>query len=114
MPKAQTVVVVGAETLLGRELRDVLAAATEGTYDTSNLIVFASGGAILSASTKAEIKRLLPNAMVVDGVGSSETGAQMSHLSTSGAVSTGTFNAGPDTFVAAEDLGSLAAWLRQL
>jgi acyl-CoA synthetase (AMP-forming)/AMP-acid ligase II len=49
----------------------------------------------------------LPNAVVVDGVGSSETGAQMHHLSTSGAVSTGTFNAGPDTFVAAEDLASI-------
>ena len=30
----------------------------------------------------------------------------MHHMSTSGTVSTGTFNAGPDTFVAAEDLGS--------
>jgi acyl-CoA synthetase (AMP-forming)/AMP-acid ligase II len=49
----------------------------------------------------------LPNAAVVDGVGSSETGAQMHHLSTSGAVSTGTFNAGPDTSVAAEDLAAI-------
>ncbi len=45
--------------------------------------------------------------MVVDGVGSSETGAQMTHMSGQGAVSTGTFTAGPDTFVAAEDLGTL-------
>ena len=31
----------------------------------------------------------------------------MHHMSTSGAVSTGTFNAGPDTLVAAEDFGSM-------
>jgi acyl-CoA synthetase (AMP-forming)/AMP-acid ligase II len=44
----------------------------------------------------------------------------MHHLSMAGAVSTGTFNAGPDTFVAAEDLGSILApghdgmgWLAQ-
>ncbi len=43
------------------------------------------------------------NLIVVDGVGSSETGAQMSHMSAPGAVSTGTFNAGPDTCVVAED-----------
>jgi acyl-CoA synthetase (AMP-forming)/AMP-acid ligase II len=44
----------------------------------------------------------------------------MHHLSTSGAVSTGTFNAGPDTFVATEDLNSILSpghdgngWLAQ-
>jgi fatty-acyl-CoA synthase len=45
--------------------------------------------------------------MIVDGVGSSETGAQMTHMSASGAVSTGKFTAGPDTSVAAEDLASI-------
>jgi hypothetical protein len=45
--------------------------------------------------------------MSVDGVALSETGAQMSHLSMTGAVSTGTFNPGPDTLVVAEDLGSI-------
>ena len=36
----------------------------------------------------------------------------MHHMSMSGAVSTGNFNAGPDTFVAAEDLGSILAPLQ--
>jgi acyl-CoA synthetase (AMP-forming)/AMP-acid ligase II len=71
------------------------------------LAVIANGGALLTPYVKERLVEALPNVMVVDGVGSSETGAQMSHLSTNGAVSTGTFNAGPDTFVAAEDLGSL-------
>jgi acyl-CoA synthetase (AMP-forming)/AMP-acid ligase II len=62
---------------------------------------------LLTPFVKQRLIEALPNAVVVDGVGSSETGAQMHHLSTSGAVSTGTFNAGPDTFVAAEDLAAI-------
>jgi acyl-CoA synthetase (AMP-forming)/AMP-acid ligase II len=69
--------------------------------------VIASGGALLTPFVKQRLIEVLPNVVVADGVGSSETGAQMHHLSMSGAVSTGTFNAGPDTFVAAEDLGTI-------
>ena len=53
---------------------------------------------------KQRLIEVLPNILVVDGVGSSETGTQMHHLSTAGAVSTGTFKAGADTSVVAEDL----------
>ncbi len=42
--------------------------------DVSSLIVIGSGGAILSASSKQRLAGLLPNVMVVDGFGSSETG----------------------------------------
>jgi 3-oxocholest-4-en-26-oate---CoA ligase len=87
--------------------RPLLAAIEKGIADVSSLAVVANGGALLTPYVKERLVEALPNAMVVDGVGSSETGAQMSHLSTTGAVSSGTFNAGPDTFVAAEDLGSL-------
>jgi 3-oxocholest-4-en-26-oate---CoA ligase len=87
--------------------RPLLAAVEKGIADVSSLAVVANGGALLTPYVKERLVEVLPNAMVVDGVGSSETGSQMSHLSTTGAVSTGTFNAGPDTFVAAEDLGSL-------
>jgi acyl-CoA synthetase (AMP-forming)/AMP-acid ligase II len=45
-----------------------------GAGDISSLFVLASGGAILSASTKQRVSRLLPNVIVVDGFGSSETG----------------------------------------
>jgi acyl-CoA synthetase (AMP-forming)/AMP-acid ligase II len=87
--------------------RPLLAAIERGIADLSSLAVVANGGALLTPYVKERLIEALPNAMVIDGVGSSETGAQMSHLSTPGAVSTGTFNAGPDTFVAAEDLGSI-------
>jgi acyl-CoA synthetase (AMP-forming)/AMP-acid ligase II len=62
---------------------------------------------LLTPTIKERLITALPNAVVVDGVGSSEAGAQMHHTSMPGAVSTGTFNAGPDTCVAAEDLSSI-------
>ena len=99
---------VAAVTVVGDAMaRPLLAAIEKGIADVSPLAVIANGGALLTPYVKERLVDVLPNVMVVDGVGSSETGAQMSHLSTNGAVSTGTFNAGPDTFVAAEDLGSL-------
>jgi 3-oxocholest-4-en-26-oate---CoA ligase len=99
---------VSAVTVVGDAMaRPLLAAIEKGIADVSPLAVIANGGALLTPYVKERLVEALPNVMVVDGVGSSETGAQMSHLSTNGAVSTGTFDAGPDTFVAAEDLGSL-------
>ncbi|OBG59151.1 acyl-CoA synthetase [Mycobacterium sp. E3339] len=87
--------------------RPLVAAIEKGIADVSSLAVVANGGALLTPFVKQRLIEVLPNAVVVDGVGSSETGAQMHHMSTSGAVPTGTFNAGPDTFVAAEDLGAI-------
>jgi acyl-CoA synthetase (AMP-forming)/AMP-acid ligase II len=48
--------------------------ATHPGIDASSLIVIASGGAILSPSTKAQLAELLPNVLVLDTFGSSETG----------------------------------------
>jgi 3-oxocholest-4-en-26-oate---CoA ligase len=87
--------------------RPLLAAIEKGVADVSSLAVVANGGALLTPYVKQRLIEALPNAVVVDGVGSSETGAQMHHMSMSGAVSTGTFNAGPDTFVASEDLTAI-------
>jgi acyl-CoA synthetase (AMP-forming)/AMP-acid ligase II len=94
-----------AVTVVGDAMaRPLVAAIEKGIADVSSLAVVANGGALLTPFVKQRLIEALPNAVVIDGVGSSETGAQMHHLSTSGAVSTGTFNAGPDTFVAAEEL----------
>src|ERR1700754_4903117 len=100
--KVMTVTVVGDAIT-----RPLVAAIEKGVADVSSLAVVANGGALLTPFVKQRLIEALPNAVVVDGVGSSETGAQMHHLSTSGAVSTGTFNAGPDTFVAADDLATI-------
>ncbi len=112
---------VSVVTVVGDAMaRPLLAAIEKGIADVSSLGVIANGGALLTPFVKQRLIEALPNAVVVDGVGSSETGAQMHHMSASGAVSTGTFNAGPDTFVAAEDLASILSpghdgigWLAQ-
>ncbi|WP_460358801.1 acyl-CoA synthetase [Mycobacterium sp. ZZG] len=97
-----------AVTVVGDAMARPLAEAFERTdADLSALAVVANGGAQLTPTAKQRLIDAKPNLMVVDGVGSSETGAQMTHMSAPGAVSTGKFTAGPDTFVAAEDLGSI-------
>ncbi|WP_135453462.1 acyl-CoA synthetase [Mycobacterium sp. DL99] len=92
----------------------------DGTVDVSSLSVVANGGAQLTPYVKQQLIDAKSNLIVVDGVGSSETGAQMSHMSAPGAVSTGTFNAGPDTCVVAEDFTAVLSaghdglgWLAQ-
>ena len=100
--------------------RPLLAAMKTGSYDLSSLVAIANGGAILTPSIKGQLIQAVPGVVILDGVGSSETGAQMHHMSTSGAISTGTFRPGPDTCVAAEDLTSIVSpghdgigWLAQ-
>lgn len=99
---------VMAVTVVGDAMARPLADAIERTTaDLSSLAVVANGGALLTPTAKQRLIDVKPGLIVVDGVGSSETGAQMTHMSASGAVATGKFNAGPDTYVAAEDLGAL-------
>ncbi len=99
---------VSVVTVVGDAMaRPLVAAIEKGISDVSSLGVVANGGALLTPYVKQRLIDALPNAVVVDGVGSSETGAQMHHMSMPGAVSTGTFNAGPDTFVATEDLSAI-------
>jgi fatty-acyl-CoA synthase len=61
---------------MARPLTEALASAPPGTYDTSSLVVVGSGGAMLSKTVKDELKARLPNVMVLDNFGSSESGAQ--------------------------------------
>src|SRR5690606_13373176 len=85
----------------------LLAAIESGAADTSSLVAVANGGAVLSPALKYRLIAAVPGLVVIDGMGSSEGGAQMSHVSAAGFVSTGTFTAGPHVRVVAEDLGSV-------
>ena len=89
---------------MARPLADAIERSSAGL---SSMAVVANGGALLTPTAKQRLIDVKPGLIVMDGVGSSETGIQMNHMSASGAVSTGKFNAGPDTFVAAEDLDSI-------
>ncbi|MBI4932785.1 MAG: acyl-CoA synthetase [Actinobacteria bacterium] len=85
----------------GRPLLDRLA---KGGYDLSSLTVLLSGGAPLSANLKEEFLQHLPTLMIVDGLGSSEAGGQLSHVSAGGGATTGTFPISPGNHVLSDDL----------
>jgi acyl-CoA synthetase (AMP-forming)/AMP-acid ligase II len=71
-----------------------------GTYDLSGFFVVANGGAPLNAGLKDRLLAAVPHLTVIDAVGASETGYQMSHGSSAGAkATTGTFDPDPDTVV---------------
>ena len=88
-----------------RPLLDELESPTgRDAYDLSSLTVLLSGGAALSAPLKNEFLQLLPTVMIVDGLGSSEAGGQVSHVSAGGISSTGTFELTPGNVVLSADL----------
>jgi fatty-acyl-CoA synthase len=60
---------------MGRPLAEALARAP-GAYDISSLAAVSSGGARFSDTVKAELGVQLPNVMIMDQFGSSESGAQ--------------------------------------
>ena len=73
-------------------------------YDLSTLTVLLSGGAPLSANLKEELLAHLPTLMIVDGLGSSEAGGQLSHVSAGSGAPTGTFPIAPGNHVLSADL----------
>lgn len=50
-----------------------------GPFDVSSMYAIGSGGAPLNPAYKKRLFEIVPNAMITDGFGSSETGAQGSH-----------------------------------
>jgi acyl-CoA synthetase (AMP-forming)/AMP-acid ligase II len=75
---------------MARPLASAVAQAQESgsPYDLSSLIVIGSGGAVLSNTAKGRLTELLPNLMIVDGFGSSETGVVGNKLHAAGDTST--------------------------
>jgi 3-oxocholest-4-en-26-oate---CoA ligase len=71
----------------------------ERTYDLSGLLIVGSGGAILSPANKEALLELLPNIIVADGFGASETGAQGATFTTKGNAVPGAFQMDEHTFV---------------
>jgi fatty-acyl-CoA synthase len=93
--RASLMVIVG--DAFARPLLDRL---QEKRYDLSSLRIVASGGAPLSKAHKEEILGRIPGSMVLDAIGSSETGGQGTDYSTqSSRIETGKFKPVPDTGV---------------
>jgi len=59
-----------------RPIVDHLEAVGPDAHDLSNLLIYGSGGAILSPAVKDALARVLPTTIVHDGFGASETGGQ--------------------------------------
>ncbi|MEO6988147.1 MAG: acyl-CoA synthetase [Aquihabitans sp.] len=113
--KVLTLQIVG--DAMGRPLIDHL---EQHSYDLSGLLALVSGGAALNSALKDRFLEVVPHAIVLDAVGSSETGAQMGHTSARGAASTGSFQPGAGTSVVSADLSrelepgsSETGWLAQ-
>jgi len=71
-----------------------------GDYDMSGLAAINNGGAPISPGVRHRIHEALPNILILDAVGSSETGIQMNHYSAAGAeAETAVFNPEPSTTV---------------
>lgn len=103
--RANILLIVG--DAFGRPLVDELerAAAAGEPYDLASMLMIVSGGAPLNSTLKDRFLAQLPTVMVMDAVGASETGSQMSHMSAAGkAATTGTFNPGPGAAIVNDDL----------
>jgi acyl-CoA synthetase (AMP-forming)/AMP-acid ligase II len=74
------------------------------SYDLTSLNVLLSGGAPLSLSHKRALLARLPTVMIVDGLGSSEAGGQLAHVSTSTRVASGRFPLRPGNHVLSASL----------
>ena len=112
--------VIGISVVGDAMARPVVEELERGGHDASTLMAFGSGGATLSVGLKERLVAALPNVMITDVAGASETGVQMGVASTAGSVSTGTFVPGPGTVVVSSDMTRVlepgddeAGWLAQ-
>ena len=87
---------------IARPLLDEIEA---GDYDLSGLFTITNGGAPLSPTVRERILTALPHLMLLDAVGASESGAQMSMATTAGA------EAQPATFTPQFDTAVVSAEL---
>ena len=86
---------------MARPLLDLI---ETGDYDLSGLIGITNGGAPLSPTVRDRLLAALPNLFIMDAVGASESGAQMTTIATKGAeAKAATFTPLDDTTVVSAD-----------
>ncbi len=84
--------------------RPLVEAIENGDYDLSGLLAITNGGAPLSPTVRDRLLAALPNLMIMDAVGASESGAQMTTVATRGAETrAATFTPLDDTTVVSTD-----------
>jgi 3-oxocholest-4-en-26-oate---CoA ligase len=67
--RAQVILIVGDAMA-----RPMIEALQQGSYDTSSVVAIASSAALFSPSVKEQYLAALPNVVITDSIGSSETG----------------------------------------
>ncbi len=94
--KVNTIVMVGDAMA-----RPLIEAYEQGDYDASSVLAVSSNGSIFSATVKEQYLRLLPNVVITDAIGSSETGfTGLGFVSADTSKAEGpTVTAGPSTIV---------------
>ena len=97
--KGNTMTIVGDAVL-----RPLLLQLDKKHYDLSSFFAVGNGGAPLTPAVRAMAVERIPNLVISDSAGSSETGAQM-HVTSVDDVEVGTFLPGPGTVVIDESLG---------
>jgi fatty-acyl-CoA synthase len=91
----------------GRPIADAIAS---GRHDVSSLAILLSGGAPLSVGLKRRFFELLPDLVILDGLGSSEGGGQGMQTTLRGQeVSSGLFDPNEGSAVVADDLSAVLA-----
>jgi 3-oxocholest-4-en-26-oate---CoA ligase len=112
--KANTMTIVGDAVL-----RPLLLQLDKKSYDLSSFFAVGNGGAPLTPAVRAMAVERLPDLVISDSAGASETGAQM-HVTSVDPVEVGTFIPGPGTVVVDETLTRVLApghegngWLAQ-
>ncbi len=97
--KVMSIPVVG--DAIARPLVDEI---ERGDYDLSSLVSISNGGAPLTHAVRSRIAAALPNLLIIDAVGASESGMQMNMTSMeSGPDAMVAFNPGTETGVVAAD-----------
>jgi len=112
--KANTMTIVGDAIL-----RPLLLQLDKKHYDLSSFFAVGNGGAPLTPAVRAMAVERIPNLVISDSAGSSETGAQM-HVTSVDPIEAGTFIPGPGTVVVDESFTKVLAaghegngWLAQ-
>ena len=102
--------VMGILTVGDAVARPLAEELERGDHDLSGLVTISNGGAPMTSVVRERLRAALPHVILFDGVGSSESGMQMSAADIPGAtVDTATFNPQPDTTVVADDFSRVLA-----
>ncbi len=88
---------------MARPIAEALLDPDRPDYDLSNLFSVANGGAPLSPGVREQLRAALPNVMILDSYGASETGTTGSRVDDGEGFAAPRFDTGPEVTVISDD-----------